>query len=306
MQGALQAWETARRHSLDKPRWLQFARNFGDFLVAHQNADGSWFGSWNFDGTPQQKFTNASAHPIAFLVDLSKATGDTKYQNAALRAGEFCLRTINDAYSYVGGTPDNPNVTDKEAGVMAVSAFLALYDASGDRKYLQAAKQAAIFCETWVYWRHLPIPTGTEKQVFPAGRNTTGISLISTGHSGADNFMAIAPFWWYRIYLASGDRHFLATARLLLHDTKQVIDWDGKLNYKYRGLMPEAMGLATHRGQGVAGWLPWLSFVACEPLVQLQETFGAMEIEQIERLPLQTRHSLNVKFGQTRGFAQAK
>ena len=302
MQGALHAWEIARKNGLDKPQWLQFARSFGDFLVAHQNADGSWFGSWNFDGTPKQQFTNATTHPIAFLVDLSKATGDMKYQNAALRAGEFCLQTVNDAYSYVGGTPDNPNVTDKEAGVMAVRAFLALYDANGDRKYLQAAKQAAIFCETWIYWRHLPIPPGTEKQVFLSGRNTTGISLISTGHSGADNFMAIAPFWWYRIYLASGDAHFREVARLLLHDTKQIIDWDGKLGYKYRGLMPEAMGLSTNRGQGVAGWLPWLGFVVTEPLVQLQDTFGSMDIDEIERLPLAKRRALSTNFGKTRGF----
>ena len=306
MQGALQAWDIARKNGLDKPQWLQFARDFGDFLVAHQNADGSWFGSWNFDGTPHQKFTNATTHPIAFLVDLSKATGDMKYQNAALRAGEFCLKTVNDAYSYVGGTPDNPNVTDKEAGVMAVRAFLALYDASGDHNYLQAAQQSAIFCETWIYWRHLPIPQGTEKQVFPTGRNTTGMSLISTGHSGADNFMAIAPFWWYRIYLASGDAHFCEVARLLLHDTKQVIDWDGKLGYKYRGLMPEALSLSTNRGQGVAGWLPWLGFVVTEPLVQLQDTFGSMDIDVIERLPLKKRRALNAKFGRTRGFGSAK
>lgn len=101
MQGALRAWDSARKNGIDKPQWLQFARSFGDFLVAQQQADGSWVGSWNFDGTPNQPFTNATTHPLAFLVDLSKATGDFKYQNAALRAGEFCLKTVNDSYSEV-------------------------------------------------------------------------------------------------------------------------------------------------------------------------------------------------------------
>jgi len=302
MRGVLQAWEVARRHGLDKPQWLQFARNFGNFLAEHQNADGSWFGSWNFDGTPHDHFTNATTHPLEFLIDLTQATGDRKYQQAALRAGEFCLKTVHQQYSYVGGTPDNPNVTDKEAGVLAMQGFLALFDATGEHQWLEAARQAAVYCETWVYWRDLPMPSGNATQVFPGGRTTVGLSLIATGHAGADNFMALAPFAWYRLYLLSGDTHFLQTARWLLHDTKQIMDWDGKLGYKYPGLLPEAMSLSTPRGSGVAGWLPWLTFVIAEPLVQLQDTFGSMDIDQIERLPHVERLRRNARFSHTRGF----
>lgn len=57
MRGALRAWQLARQHGLDKPQWLAYARSWGDFLLAKQNADGSWFGSWNFDGTPHNRFT---------------------------------------------------------------------------------------------------------------------------------------------------------------------------------------------------------------------------------------------------------
>ncbi len=302
MQGVLQAWQAARSHGQSKPQWLKYARNFGDFLVKNQNPDGSWYGSWNFDGTPHDRFTNATTHPLEFMVELSRATGDPQYQQAALRAGDFCWATVHQNYSYVGGTPDNPNVTDKEAGFMAMKGFMALYDATGDRKWLDATKQAALFCETWVYWHDLPMPADNPGQVFPNGRTTVGLSLISTGHSGADNFMAAAPFFWYRLYLATGDAHFLQSARLLLHDTKQIMDWDGKLGYKYPGLMPEAMNLSTNRGRGVAGWLPWLTFVTTEPLVQLQETFGSMDIDEIEKMPLGKRRQLSAKFSKTSGF----
>ncbi|MGC4043703.1 MAG: hypothetical protein QM758_07840 [Armatimonas sp.] len=306
MRGALRAWDTAQRHGIPKPEWLQYARGFGDFLVMHQNTDGAWFGTWNFNGTPNGRYTNASVHPLSFLIDLWRATGEAKYQQAALRAGEFCLKTVHAPYSYVGGTPDNPNVTDKEAGIMAVQGFLALYDATGEARWLAAARQAALFCETWVYWRNLPMPPGNTKQVFPNGRSTVGMSLISTGHSGVDNFMAVAPFDWYRLYLATGDRHFRDTARLLLHDTKQIIDWDGKLKYKYPGLMPEALTLSIGRGHGVAGWLPWLTFVVAEPLIRLQETFGSMSLDQIEKMPLKTQREKSAQFGKTRGFQVAR
>ncbi len=302
MKGVLDAWNVARANKVDKPEWLGFARSWGDFLVKNQNADGSWFGAWNGDGTPNARYTNASTHPLEFMIELSRATGDEKYQSAALRAGEFCYRTVHQNYAYSGGTPDNPNVTDKEAGVMATEGFMALYDATGDKKWLGAAKQAAIFCETWVYWRNFPIPADTPKQVFPDNRSTVGMSLISTGHSGADDYMAMAPFLWYRIYLATGDAHFLQSARILQHDTKQIMDWNGTLGYKYHGLLPEAVSLSTNRGTGVAGWLPWLTVVNIRPIVQLKNVFGTFDLDEIEKIPLAKRRELSAQFGVTRGF----
>ena len=35
---------------------------------------------------------------------------------------------LTPAYSYAGGACDNPNVLDKEAGVLAMQAFLCLHD----------------------------------------------------------------------------------------------------------------------------------------------------------------------------------
>ncbi len=57
----------------------------------------------------------------------------------------------------------------------------------------------------------------------------------------------------------------------------QLMDWDGALGYKYVGLMPEAMSLAAGCGRGVAGGLPWLAFVAAEPMARLQESSGSAQ-----------------------------
>ena len=51
---------------------------------------------------------------------------------------------------------------------------------------------------------------------------------------------------------------------LLAGATAQVVDWDGRLGYRYRGLMNEAISLAPPRGGGVAKWLPWLSAAVLE------------------------------------------
>ena len=191
-EGALQVWNVMHKRGLERPEWLAFCRRYGDWLVSAQNADGSFSREYGFDGTALERSKDTTDHPIRFLCDLSHATGDTHYRAAALRAGEFCLHSVHDAYAYVGGTPDNPNVMDKEAGMIAMDAFLSLFDLTQDRRWLAGAVQAARYCETWVYCWNIPVPEGDPKVVFPRHRTTYGLSLIASGHSGCDTYMASA------------------------------------------------------------------------------------------------------------------
>ena len=47
------------------------------------------------------------------------------------RGGEFAAAAMRPSFRYVGGACDNPNVLDKEAGVLAMQAFLELYELTG-------------------------------------------------------------------------------------------------------------------------------------------------------------------------------
>ena len=312
MDGALQAWNVERRRGQDRPEWLAFCRRYGDWLARSQNTDGSWFREYSFDGQPAVRSTDANSkyprakdttdHPIPFLVDLYKATGDVRYRDAAQRAGEFCLHSVHDEYAYVGGTPDNPNVLDKEGGMMALDAFLALYDVAQDPRWLAAATQAADYSMTWVYCWNILMPPSDPKIVFPKGHRTEGLSLIATGHSGADTYMAAAPFFLYRLSLLTGDAHYRDMARLLLHDTKQLLDWDGTLGYALPGLQTEALSLPPLRGHGTTHWLPWLTVAQLTPLVHLRDVFGSFDIEEIERMPETERLRHQSAFSKSRGF----
>ncbi len=301
--GMLAAWNTARKARIDKPEWLRFCKRYGDWLVQAQNADGSFYRSYEITGAPRDKRLDTTTHPIAFLCDLFCATGDIRYRMAALKAGAYCLSSVHCAYSYVGGTPDNPNVTDKEAGMIALHAFLALHDVSGgDVKWLHCAVQAAWFSDSWVYQWNVPLPPGATSTAFPPKRTTHGLSLIATGHSGADNYMASAPFLYYRLYLLTGDAFFRDAAHRLMHNTKQLLNWDGALGYQYPGLLTEAVNLTSPRGKGVRGWLPWLTVAVMEPMVRLRDVFGAWDIAQIEKQPRRERLRRNTDFARYRGF----
>ena len=173
-------------------------------------------GEWAWDGTVSANFTNVSDHPIPFLLDLHNVTGDRRYLQAAVAAGHFSAEAMGKSFAYIGGACDNPNVLDKEAGALALRAFVALHEATGDNaSWLGPAAQAALFVETWTYAWEVPLPVDDPDAVYPVSRTSLGGSLIASGQSGADNFMAEAVYDFYHLYRTLDDRHFLDFAIFL-------------------------------------------------------------------------------------------
>ncbi|WP_164716771.1 RICIN domain-containing protein [Paenibacillus whitsoniae] len=150
-EGVLDAYNTAFNRGDYHDNWLIYVQKFGDFLVAKQAADGSWARSYNPDGSVQNAGKYNTTNPIRFLVKLYLATHDQRYYTAAVNAGNWSLTNVDQNYNYVGGTPDNNNTIDKEAGMMALNAFNALYDVTGDSQWLNAAKNAANYVQSWTF-----------------------------------------------------------------------------------------------------------------------------------------------------------
>ena len=300
--GALRAWNVMRKRGRDRPEWLAFCRQVGDWLVKIQNGDGSWAREYDLEGNAVNAAADTTDRPIVFLVDLFMATGDIRYRDAALKAGEFCLRSVHDGYAYVGGMPDDPSVMDREGGVMAMAAFLALYDLGRQDRWLAAATQAGWYSETWIYCWNVPMPKDDPEVIFPRNRKTYGLSLIAAGHSDSDNDMAGATFLYYRLFLLTGEKHFLDLSSMLLYDTRQMTDGDGALGYACSGFLTEALSLAPARGHGAANWRPRLTASILDPLTRLQDVFGGMDINQIGTLPRVERLARDAVFATDHGF----
>jgi len=302
-EGMLRAWHVMKTCGYDRPQWLRFCTRYGDWLVRKQNTDGSFCRSYDFQGNVLDDGKLNTTHPIPFLVALSLATGNRSYLDAARRAAEFCWTHVHEPLAYVGGTPDNPYVYDKEGALKAMRAFLVLYDVTRERRWLDAAVRAADFGETWMYAYHVPMPAGDPKCDFPLKANTCGFSIIALGWSAGDTaMMACYAFHYYRLYLYTGDRHYLDVARILHHNPKQLVDVAGSLGYGRPGLQTEAMTVAVPRGHSVKVWLPWLTVETLHPLVMFEEAFGSIDIDQIERLPLAKRKTLSDAFAMRHGI----
>ncbi|MBN1128576.1 MAG: hypothetical protein JXA71_06295 [Chitinispirillaceae bacterium] len=303
--GALRAWRTLRDAGQLRPTWLTYARNFGNWLVSHQNTDGSWYRQYDYNNSnPLILSKTNTVHPIPLLIELYHATGDIRYRDAALKAGEFVYQDVHVAYRYVGGTPDNPDVRDKEAGILSLDAFLALHDLTGEGRWLDAARQAAAYIESWTYAWPVPVVEGDTRAEYPAGRDQTGISLIALGHSGADNFMAYCPFVFFRLFAKTGERHYLDYSRFLLHNTKQGMDWDPNqpLGFRYPGLQTEVGTVCSPRGYSIRLWLAWVTVNIVTPMSQLEDVFGSMDVDVLALKTMQELQAQDLAFAKARGY----
>ncbi|MDQ3701793.1 MAG: hypothetical protein M3442_12860, partial [Chloroflexota bacterium] len=177
--------------------------------------------------------------------------------------------------SFVGGTLDNPNVVDKEAGTVSLEAYLRLYEATGGSAWLDHARAAGDFAETWIFTWDVPMPEGTDDAElhWKRGLPTAGLQLIATGHSLVDAYMAFDVAEYAKLARHTGDAHYLEVARLLLHNTKAMLALPGRTyDLAGPGWQQEHWSLAPRRGHGIhRRWLPWLACSHLEGIVALED-----------------------------------
>ena len=302
MEGMLDACVYAHRAGLTGYEdWEKAVLKVGSWMTENQNEDGSYYRAYETNGTVCTRTTEHTWQgtsklntPIAvrFLVRLYEYTGEEKYREAAIKAAEFSYNHLYlDREKYVGGTPDNPNTVDKEAAVYALYCFDAVYEMTGEEKYLQAAQHAAISALSWVYCYDFAVPSGSSEDINTfADGGVSGFSLIATGHSGADNYASVLYYEFYKLYLYTGDTFYRDAAYFLQQNTKLSSDYNGEVGYAFRALCPEATAVADFSlgGGGAKLWLVWCGVVNVQPIVYMRNTFGEADIAKLADADLQT------------------
>jgi hypothetical protein len=283
MEAMLLAWscseaERPGSHSA----WLKFCKNAADFIVSKQGADGSFPKAFDNNSAVIDAGTYLTSNVIRFLTSMYGVTAKPEYRTAVIKAAEWCLKNIHQDYKYIGSVIDNPYVKDRESGQKMIEAMLAAYDLTSDNRYLEAACQAAYYTVSYMYAWNIPWETGTTLDMpWPKNKTTVGITIIATGHSGADCGFAYNSFEYLRLFELTKDPYFLRIARLLEKNTKQTMDYDGSLNFAYRGLQREAIRCVTHRGDGVALWLPWCTAAELDPVFRMEDAYGFIDSDEL-------------------------
>ena len=291
VEAILDAWRFMHKQESERPEWFEFCRKAADWCVGIQNADGSFYRAYNGDSSVRMDSKANTPGIIRFLVQMYLLTENEKYKAAALSAGDWSYDNAYLNLEYRGGTCDNMDIQDKEAGIYGIFGFLSLYDLTGGEKWLEAAMGAADYTETWTYAWSYPIVTPWPNHPFNQ-YSISGHSIITVG-GGADVYMAACSYTYYRLYLITGDRHYLDFAEFIDKNTRQSSDVDGSSGYEMPGLGHEGCSFVNQTFMSQYHWLPWCTFVEADPTSRLYDTFGAYEISEAEKLPMDERRKRN-------------
>ena len=180
MEGMTTAAIFALQHSLGKQAaWDSFAEGYGQWLVSNQNSDGSFYRAYYSNGQVWQPTASCvysdsggvidvqgtskanTTFPIRFLVELWFATNNPVYRTAAINDFAYAKSNMYTSINFTGGITDR-NALDRESGVQALHAALALYDlyyAAGDstnaQLWLANAEVAAGYVQSWQFiWNY--------------------------------------------------------------------------------------------------------------------------------------------------------
>ena len=284
LEGILDAYVFMRKNGQKHQKWLDYCIKTADWLTKNQNADGSFYRSYNYDGSMCMDSKANTPCVVRFLSWLYFVTGNDSYKLAAQKAGEWAYENMYIKMEYRGGTCDNSDIMDKEAGLYAMFAFIALYDLTGENKWIEAAKGAADYVETFTYIWNYPIITYYPTMPFNT-RHISGQSHIVVGIGAADMYMACGGYEFFRLYILTGDEHYLDYAQFIYMNSKQANDIDGSLGAAIPGLVHESGFFCEQIYHGNYHWLPWCTFVEVDPVSRMVDTFGKYEIAQARKIP---------------------
>jgi hypothetical protein len=268
MRVLMRAYRRERALGRQHPEWFNWVKSYADWLVLQQREDGLFPRRWKPGSSEIEEPTGTTSYcPVPLLVMMTEETGDAKYKQAAIRAADYVWTNWGTRGLFIGGASDNPNITDKEAGMLSMEAFLSLYDSTREPKWLDRARAAADFAESWILIWNIPMPVDADDAQlhWKKGVPTIGLQGITARVAGSfDEYLDWAVPSYAKLYNYTKDQHYLDVARVLLHDTKSMVALPGR-QYDLKGIGWQQEGWRMGpggSGRGVGGhrfWLPWIS-----------------------------------------------
>ncbi len=267
-QGAYQmfeAYDLAAKCGYDRPEYLDFAFGICDFAVSVQKESGEFAKSWNKDGTVLQQEGTIGCFLIPALIKAYERTGDKKYLDASVRAFDCYYKEL-ETYGFTTAGALDTYCIDKESASPLLSAAIALYDATKEKKYVDAAEDTAWYISTWMM--HYTAIYPEESVLAKIGYDSLGATAVSTAHNAIDQYCVHDVLSFLRLYEITGNIQWKERGLCLWYGGTRLIS-DGTLCISGRvrpaGSQDEAVFHTRWGRPGLAPFNPsnWLVMWPC-------------------------------------------
>lgn len=240
------AIRVGRAGRMDTKKWEAFLLKASKFHAQRILKD-----DWNPRATNEAFF-------IAPLCAGQELFDSDKFLAAARKAGElYGKRSVSMEEPYWGGTLD-ASCEDKEGAFAALQGFLALYDATGDVKYLDWARHACDVVLSYVVLWDIDLPAGPLRD---HAFKTRGWSAVSPQNQHLDVFGVLIAPCVYRVGELTSDSCLKDLAILMYRSCGQLMDERGSQGEQaqqtnWSGRPKEYMrdGIMKMRGGYVESW----------------------------------------------------
>ncbi len=265
LESITRAIEVARRRGIDCSRWEAFAKKACALHAERLLAPG-----WRPVSTNE-------AFLVSPLLRGARLFGDERTRKAALAAAEhYAGRHIAPRGSpkepYWGGTLD-AQCEDKEGAWAAFQAFLAAFDDTGDRRWLERAEDAMWTTLSFTVVWDIGLPPG---RLADHGFTSRGWTVVSAQNQHLDVFGVFFAPEVYRMGQLLGRPELEALARVMVRSCGQLIDPAGsqgeqiqQTNFAQQGDMSD---VSRMRGGYSEGWTVfWITTHFLHALARFEE-----------------------------------
>ncbi|MCM2679390.1 hypothetical protein [Echinimonas agarilytica] len=164
--------------------------------------------------------TNEAFH-VAPLVLAYELFGQQLFKEAAIKAAEhYAKRHLSMREPYWGGTLDATG-EDKEGAWAALQAFMAAYQLTGEKKYLDWAQHAGDAVLSYTVVWDIPMPAG---RLANLGFKSRGWTSVSPQNQHLDVYGVLTTPWLYQLGELTGNADMKRLAVLMFRSCGQLID----------------------------------------------------------------------------------
>jgi len=235
-----------------KPVWEQSIRKLAQAFVKTWKRYGQW-GNYVNHETGEIAIYNSTSGAMAIggLALASQWFNEPEFLRTAGAAADYYYRNdfVQKGFTY-GACSDIMQNADYETTAGLMTSLMALYEVTGERRWLEKSRQLANLLATWVVSYDYQLPPGTELERL--GAKLAGVVWASTQNKhGAPGLCTSSGDPLFKIYRTTGDRRYAELMRDIVHAHAEGIKPNGEITERLTYCDADSRGT---RGDSSTGW----------------------------------------------------